>query len=247
MKNQYIGDIGDFGKYGLLRFLQASGIRTGVNWYLTPDDGRTDGVHIEYLNDARMSAYDPELYDAMKQIAPRKDKSIKMLEREACLSGMCFYDVMMDFSGLSWRERTGARMKWHDGAMSELGNAQLVFADPDNGLSVNQKPTNKNAEKYVLPSEIVGYYNQGQQVLYYQHRSRKAEDEWLEQKRQIKTYLPNAQLLALSFHRWSARTYIFVLHGNRLTQYTELLRAFINTAWGTHGIDGKVPFTYDCI
>ena len=31
MKNQYIGDIGDYGKYGLLRFLAQRGFRIGVN------------------------------------------------------------------------------------------------------------------------------------------------------------------------------------------------------------------------
>ena len=33
MKNQYIGDVGDYGKYGLLHFLKLSEINIGVNWY----------------------------------------------------------------------------------------------------------------------------------------------------------------------------------------------------------------------
>ena len=43
MKNQYVGDIGDYGKYGLLRFLAGHGIKIGINWYLTKDDGSADG------------------------------------------------------------------------------------------------------------------------------------------------------------------------------------------------------------
>lgn len=43
MKNQYIGDIGDYGKYGMLRSLAMNGIKIGVNWYLCPNDNRTDG------------------------------------------------------------------------------------------------------------------------------------------------------------------------------------------------------------
>ena len=54
MKDQYVGDIGDFGKYGLLRYLNGRSLRIGVNWYLTPRDGRTDGNHTEYLEDLRM-------------------------------------------------------------------------------------------------------------------------------------------------------------------------------------------------
>ena len=38
MQNQYTGDIGDFGKLGLLRVLQESGLTIGVNWYLVPDE-----------------------------------------------------------------------------------------------------------------------------------------------------------------------------------------------------------------
>lgn len=38
MKNQYVGDIGDFGKYSMLRAFIDAGIKVGVNWYLTEDD-----------------------------------------------------------------------------------------------------------------------------------------------------------------------------------------------------------------
>ena len=34
MKNQYFGDIGDYGKYGLLRWLAGQGLSIAVNWYL---------------------------------------------------------------------------------------------------------------------------------------------------------------------------------------------------------------------
>jgi hypothetical protein len=34
MQNRYVGDIGDFGKFGLLRFIEDTGLRIGINWYL---------------------------------------------------------------------------------------------------------------------------------------------------------------------------------------------------------------------
>ena len=37
MQNRYTGDIGDFGKLGLLRQLGRTGLSIGVNWYLTLD------------------------------------------------------------------------------------------------------------------------------------------------------------------------------------------------------------------
>ena len=46
MQNRYAGDIGDYGKLGLLRSLSRTGLRIGVNWYLTPDEDRNgDGRH----------------------------------------------------------------------------------------------------------------------------------------------------------------------------------------------------------
>ncbi|MGN1142152.1 MAG: hypothetical protein ACI4TF_13195 [Oliverpabstia sp.] len=36
LKNQYFGDVGDYGKYGLLRFLVNNGISIAINWYLSP-------------------------------------------------------------------------------------------------------------------------------------------------------------------------------------------------------------------
>jgi hypothetical protein len=51
MKNQYIADINDYRKYGLIRTLSDSGkIRVGICWMLTPDDNRTDGQFTNYLN-----------------------------------------------------------------------------------------------------------------------------------------------------------------------------------------------------
>ena len=247
MKNQYIGDVGDYGKYGLLRFLKFSGIDIGVNWYLTPDDGRTDGNHTEYLADDRMKIYDPDVYTAMKLLAFREDKTVQMVEQSAVMDGICFYHEIMDFSRLSWRDRAAKREKWHQSALAALKDANLIFADPDNSLSVTQRPTMKDAQKYVLPSEIVDYFSRGQQVMYYHHRSRKNAEEWLQEKRQINAFLPDAKLLAVSFRRWSARTYIFVVHEDQYACYSSVLGQFLDSKWGTVLIDGKAAFTAESI
>ena len=55
MQDQYVGDIGDFGKYGLLRHLtgiqtpRLKTLRLGVVWYLFPDGGNNDGKFTKYL------------------------------------------------------------------------------------------------------------------------------------------------------------------------------------------------------
>ena len=44
MKNQYVGDIGDYGKYALLKAFSDNGVKLGINWYLTDDDGKSTGT-----------------------------------------------------------------------------------------------------------------------------------------------------------------------------------------------------------
>lgn len=69
MKDQYVGDIGDFGKYSLLRAFINAGIKVGINWYLTDNDGSNDGKFTEYLKKDEFRRYDPTVFDALKEIA----------------------------------------------------------------------------------------------------------------------------------------------------------------------------------
>lgn len=63
-----------------------------------------------------------------------------------------------------------------------MAGVDIVFADPDNSLTVNKKPSQKGSEKFILPDEIMDYYNRGQDVVYYHHRSRKNNEGWMEEK-----------------------------------------------------------------
>ena len=65
MQNSYAGDIGDFGKLGLLRMLQSEGLSVGVNWYLTPDESHnSDGRYVQYLRKNSYRDCDDSLWDA---------------------------------------------------------------------------------------------------------------------------------------------------------------------------------------
>ena len=67
MKNQYLGNVNDYRKHGLLRALQgAMRDRLLVTWMLTPDDGGGDVGFRFYLKDpGRWRGYDPELFDGI--------------------------------------------------------------------------------------------------------------------------------------------------------------------------------------
>jgi hypothetical protein len=77
MKNQYVGDIGDFAKYYLLRKLAERKLKNGknvvigVNWYLTDDDDSSEGGQVGYLfnrNSDEYKADDHMLYDMLRCI-----------------------------------------------------------------------------------------------------------------------------------------------------------------------------------
>ena len=77
MKNQYFADVGDYGKYGLLRYIIKSIITVGINWYLTENDPpetikkQNDGKHIRYLE--KETGYidcDRDLYEFLRDTHP---------------------------------------------------------------------------------------------------------------------------------------------------------------------------------
>ena len=65
MKNQYVGDVGDYGSI-MLRVFTDAGIKVGIQWYLTSDDGTTDGKFTSYLDDESMRWRCPEVFDEIE-------------------------------------------------------------------------------------------------------------------------------------------------------------------------------------
>ena len=232
MKNQYVGDIGDYGKYGLLRFLAGQGIKIGVNWYLTDDDKSADGKFTTYLDNPADRVCDPELFDALKEIVARgKDKSVKMVQDAGLIPGAEYFGEKLKGSKLEVSAREWGRRLWFNNSTLMLGDAELVFADPDNGISFTKTARNKDSEKFVLPEEICRYYNDGRNVVYYCHKGRRKPEEWEKTKTQIRQYIRDAQILAVTFCRGTQRSYIFVIHPDRYQKYELLLQAFLQTEW----------------
>lgn len=53
MQDNYVGDIGDYGKYGLLRNVTAAGLRLAVNWYRvipTRPGRKTENLRTIYIS-----------------------------------------------------------------------------------------------------------------------------------------------------------------------------------------------------
>ena len=243
MKNQYVGDIGDYGKYGLLRFLAVKGIRIGVNWYLTENDETEDGKFTQYLSDQREDGdrrYDEALFQTLRAIVKKgkNNKSVQDIEENDIIPNAVFFHETL--KATNRQERKG----WHERALKALlaENVDLVFADPDNGtLSEKEKATRRNGEKYALLEELRDYYDNGKDVVYYCHKARRNEQSWRDKKAEFNDDGHQAKIVVLTFHRGTQRSYIFAVHPEHSSQYDAMLEEFLQGAWGSVATDKKKP------
>lgn len=228
MQNRYTGDIGDFGKLGLLRCLQDLSI--GVNWYLTPDETHNgDGRHIGYLEDKRYSACDELLWRRLGELVRSGKRDTSELES---LLPAVFYRNKLDIRKMKKTERELARMAWHAGALEILHGCELVFLDPDNGLMVPSAGTKSN--KYVKPEEVIDYYAQGSSVIYYQHKARKKDGFYIQQHQELTAANPDATALGLKFITTSQRYYFFVVRPEHRKKVEDAVGKLLASEWRTH-------------
>lgn len=235
MQNRYTGDIGDFGKLGLLRQLSKTGLSIGVNWYLTPDETHNeDGRHIGYLKNDVFRACDEQLWSALGQIVKSGKRQVCELERADILQGI-FYSQMLDFTGKDKAERQRLRWEWHNLAMDELHDRDIVFVDPDNGLIVPSADGTPKSNKFVLPLELAEYYRSGASVIYYQHKARHLDEFYMDQNRRLveSGAFPEATGLGLKFRTTSQR-YFFLIQPKHLDAISDCAEKLVSTPWGQH-------------
>ena len=235
MKNQYFGDVGDYGKYGLLRFIAKRGLTIAVNWYLTPDDQSNDGNIRSYLANDSNRMYDPELFDVLREMSAYKERNVGCFAERELIPGAIYFDDIVQpqhsESTLSMSDKRLARERWHQRALVGCYGPELVFLDPDNGLRAGSPTARKDAQKFVYASEVYSYYNRGQDVVYYCHKGRRTEAQWEKAKYIMRERCPDAAMLGVTYHRGTQRSYIFVLHPEKEAFYRGLLKDFMETAW----------------
>lgn len=229
MKNQYVGDIGDYGKYALLKAFAEADVKVGVNWYLTDDDESNDGKFIEYLNKPDIYRhYCPTVFDLLHDVVKSNSKSVNIIEKSGIINDAVFFNALMSFCGTP-KERIIQRKDWSDRALDKLYSAELVFYDPDNGLLQKGDATKRGAEKYALPEEILDMYRAGHNVVYYCHKGRRTIEQWEEYKKAIFRAIPYASSIVLTFHKGTQRSYIFVIHSKDYEKYSSIVSSFMNS------------------
>lgn len=236
MQDRYAGDIGDYGKIGLLKALHSRGLSIAVNWYLVEvmdSEKNADGTFKQedgkYFIPDNLKICDPVLAEMLTDIAQSDRRSVKELEQADLISGAVYYDEPVPVDG---------RSDWHGRALEKLKNTDLIFVDPDNGMLV--KSVGKRSVKsikYTFYEEVRDYFQQGQSVLIYNHRSRKQEPEYFHEiclKLQEMTGISETEILKITFPKRSVRDYLAVLAS---VEHRERIEAAFATM--EHGVWGE--------
>ena len=247
MQDRYAGDVGDFGKYGLL--LRLSGpdghgpaLRLGVLWYRFEDSTPGDGKHVSYLEPPRAQEFrrcDPKLFERMRSIV-RNERSIAAVEASGALpSGTAFFgDRLLFGRGESRESREARRLEWLEAGLRAVEDADLVFADPDNGLEVaSVDRLHADGPKYVYYDDLRACWNRGQSLVVYQHiaRNRTAKEQIAARRAALRErFMGAGDIITLRWRRFTSRAYLVVPAAGHADTLAARSSALLASPWSRH-------------
>ena len=241
MQNRYVGDVGDFAKYGLLRMLtNEAPLSLGVLWWLFADETHnSDGRHVSYLQDPAFGALDPPLHRILAELLSAGRRSVKAVAKSKILpDGTVFFDTPIFKSSsvaVSRQLRDRQRAAWLRKAFSATTNCDIVFFDPDNGLETASVARHSpKSGKYVFWDELLPFWNRGQSLVIYHHLNRTAsvakQTEILQQKFAVK--FSDASLVRhFLFRRGSCRHFWLVAHERHALQCQSVINRIAQSEW----------------
>ena len=162
MRDEYVGDIGDFGKYILLkelRVIAGTGVKIGINWYYNT----RPAAAFRYLFDDDYRRMDHTLFDYLRSSYKIKEPRLPDVE-EMILKDQnnLFYRKLVPYS-------QSLRKTWFQESWEKLKEAEIIFLDPDNGIPPDK---DKVTSKQASIDEIKRYYDKGKSIILYQHKNR---------------------------------------------------------------------------
>lgn len=244
MQDRYAGDIGDFGKYGLLRALCGDGLRLGVLWYAFEGDTGTnpgDGKRTEYLSppDVSLRECDPDLFQQMHDVVYGGNRSIAAVEQSGALPALtvCHGEKLVFEPSERPPAREARRRDWLASALEIVGGADVVFADPDTGLQIpSMNPLVANGPKYAYYDDLVPCWERGQSLVIYQHADHAPGGMGLRianRIEEIQSHFSGAlQPIVLRWRRVSARAYFILPKPEHVDTIEDRVERFLDSEWG---------------
>lgn len=179
MQNRYVGDVGDFAKYGLLRLLMnETDLSLGVLWWLFADETHnSDGRHVSYLKNPAFGALDPQLHRILEELLSAGRRSVRAVAKSGILpNGTIFFDTPIFKSSsvaVSRQLRDRQRAAWLQKAFTATADCDMIFFDPDNGLETASVARHSpKSGKYVFWDELLPFWDRGQSLVIYHHLNR---------------------------------------------------------------------------
>ena len=260
MQNMYVGDVGDYAKFGLLRRL--SGVtdsspypylRIGLVWCLHHDEKHppgnkrkmsADGRHISYLRrtatDDR-SFYrncDVELWESIRDLVYRDGRCVHCAENANLLPGDTLYysDMLHYFSAMPRPLREQVRAAWVRGALRATDGVQIVMIDPDNGIGREERKYRRDGTKYAYLSELRIFWNRNQSLVVYHHMSqgRTARAQCLDVRERLGDAF-GVEAIPMLFSRGTARVFFVVPQPDETGELIEdRIDRMLETGWARH-------------
>lgn len=226
MRNEWVGDIGDFSKFVLLNALcedPKKPLRLAVVWYLNI----TGILPADYFN---LQNFAPGLWDAFNDLAQNDNRTVT----SALYTGQLPQGTLFFAEPIPKPLNQDTRENWHEGALDAVGDAKLVFVDPDTGIpNVGQEA----GREHVTMCELAAFYGArgGKSLVIYQHPGREGnENDRIEDRvgRLGTLNPPPHHIYALRWNRRQARVYFVVVHPNHAGCLEQAVEAFVaNPNW----------------
>ncbi|WP_320034196.1 hypothetical protein [Halarcobacter sp.] len=219
MQDRYAADIGDFGKFQLLRYLFLdSSFLISQLWFMYPDETHnSDGRYINYFE--KVKGFDKDLEDSFKYIIENR-REVKALEDARLINNTSYFrDILEKDCNLEYRKN------WFLKAYEFSKNKQIILTDSDNGiatrcdrvkkdieiLSYNSLEKKSKSGKYIFLDEIEMLFDISETLIVYHHLNRCfSHDE------QIEILLQDfknrfKKVLAIKHKPYSPRVYFFLV------------------------------------
>ena len=258
MQHRYVGDIADFGKHGLLRFLSGAtdpqaptpDLRLGLIWYFHHDEIHVgnrqkingDGGHTGYLRRTARDdkeAYrqcDPDLWESLRDLVYRNARCVHCAEG----AGLLPPDTQFYAAPLVYPPKTPLPLKqelrghWFKLALKSTRDADLVCCDPDNGIGRDALMHRANGNKYTYLPDLQAVWNRGQSLVVYHHlgMGEKGASQIDRVSLSLQAGLDGEpDVLPLWFHRGTSRVFLVVPRPEHRATIEGRVRRFVAGPW----------------
>lgn len=220
MRDQYVGDVGDFAKYGLLRHFPKQGLKLGVVWYYRPYIPCAATQTGDY---AGRKGADPALYDALQYLIRNCGRYVRCVEDVEC--GILPKGTGFFRDELPHPSNEELRQRWLNGAMRAMQDADLVFLDPDTGL-IQKSVSIHNSEgrEYAHCDDVRLFLEHGKSVVLYQTIRGKS----IQQRIADVAALTNIEPVTLQF---GTRLFIIVLQPDHADRIKAAIQELLTGPW----------------